>query len=85
MDISNIQSLISSWGVFLIPAVTGIIHFSKDLLPDDYKKYAPLISILTGMILSTLVLGASRTGILVGIIIGLSASGLWSTIKSPFK
>lgn len=75
---------ISSVFVFLIPVVTGLVEAVKMIgLPS---KFAPLTSILMSIGLSFLIPDiATNVAITQGIIVGLSASGLYSNLKTGFS
>jgi len=70
--------------VVLAPITTGIIQVVKQTLNID-NKYLPIISLLVGILVAVLI--ALGTGqdivqyILVGVIGGLSASGLYDQKK----
>lgn len=86
MDTNTIMDLVSSYAVIVIPIITGLIAVVKKALPETIQqKFLPLISIILGIAASFLVAGVSRDSSVMGIIMGLSASGLWSTATSPFK
>ena len=86
MDIQSLMDLVGSYSIFLIPIVLGITQVIKQFLPQAYlDKGVPLISLLTGIASSIAVIGINRQAVVIGVIIGLSASGLWSTAVSPFK
>lgn len=86
MDVQVIQDLVTSWSILLIPIVLGLTQAIKSILGESLSgKWAPVISLGSGVVLGLLVVGLDRTGAIVGIVIGLSASGLWSAAKSPFK
>ncbi|KYH34510.1 hypothetical protein CLTEP_15590 [Clostridium tepidiprofundi DSM 19306] len=68
-------------GIALIPIVTLIVNIIKKAgVPS---KFAPLVSLIIGLIFGILFLADSdvKQGILLGIIIGISASGLYSNGK----
>jgi hypothetical protein len=67
-----------------IPVVLGVVSVIKTAgLPD---RWAPSVSLILGLGTAFLVGGASiATIVLGGLIIGLSASGLYSGPKATFK
>ena len=86
MDINALVELVGQYSLILIPITLGVTEIAKRFLPDAFiTKGTPLISLVIGIISSVLIAGMNRQSILVGIIIGLSASGLWSAAVSPFK
>ena len=75
---------IEIYDVALIPATMGLVEVAKSAgLPS---KYAPVVSLIIGMALGV---GTSLDnlgkGVIVGIAIGLSASGLYSGTKALTK
>jgi hypothetical protein len=83
MDLKTITDLTESWGILLIPLVLAITSMVKGFLPDNISgKWSPVVSVLAGIAGGLLVIGVSRQGVLTGLIIGLSASGLYSGSKS---
>jgi hypothetical protein len=83
MNINVITQLATDWGILLIPLVLAITSMAKGFLPDNISgKWSPVISVLAGIAGGLLTIGVSRQGVLTGLIIGLSASGLYSGSKS---
>lgn len=75
---------IEIYDVALIPATMGLVEVAKSAgLPS---KYAPIVSLCIGMALG---IGTSLDnigkGVIVGVAIGLSASGLYSGTKALTK
>lgn len=65
-----------------VPIVIGVVSVFKGVgLPS---KWAPIISLVLGLGVSFLVGGPLLTVILAGLIVGLSASGLYSGSKATF-
>lgn len=85
MDIMILQSFIASWGAILIPVILGITEIAKGVTNNKYNRFSPAFSVVLGVLLGLLVVGFSRSGVFVGIVIGLSSSGLWSFAKMPVK
>jgi hypothetical protein len=82
MDTNTLMELVNSYAVLLIPLTLGITQIVKQFLPESLlTKWTPVVSLIIAICSAMLVVGVSKNGILVGIIIGLSASGLWSTIN----
>ena len=83
MDIKVITDLVTSWSLLLIPLTLGLTEVIKKFLPNEIiGKYAPLISLGAGLGSGLLTIGLTKEGALTGIIIGLTASGLFSGAKS---
>lgn len=71
---------ISTQFLVLIPVVLGLVQVVK--LSGLATRWAPLTSLVLGICVAALVSGLSRIGILQGVIIGLSAAGLYSGTKT---
>jgi hypothetical protein len=61
----------------LIPLVVGITGALK-LIKGFNSSYSPIVALVLGVALSALLDGGIRTIIIAGLIVGLSASGLYS-------
>lgn len=86
LELNAIQDLAISWGVLLIPMVTGLVLVCKSFMTKEaYKKRANAVSLCVGIVCSVFVLGFTRESVIVGVVIGLSASGLWSTVSNHKK
>ena len=73
------------YGVIAIPLVSGLVQMLTSCgLP---KKLAPLVSLIIGIGIGVIGFadGNVPQGIIIGCGIGLSASGFYSAVKSPFK
>lgn len=69
--------------LILVPVIVGIVEVAKKTgLPS---QYASMTAIILGVILVTILAGLSVVNAIVGIVLGLSASGLWSVGKSVIK
>lgn len=73
----------SPYAVAAIPVALGLVEVVKRL--GISGKYAPVASILIGIGLVSLTGVAWQAFIIQGIIVGLSASGLWSGTKSVIE
>ena len=49
---------------------------------ERFNRFAPLVSLAVGIFIATIFLGADKDSLLLGIVAGLSASGLFSGSKS---
>lgn len=69
--------------IILVPVVLGIVQALK--VWGMASKYAPIVSILLGVLGSIFLVGAlDKASALQGIIAGLTACGLWSGAKASF-
>ena len=83
MDIDVITKLSNDCGLLLIPLVLAITSMIKGFIPENQiARWSPVISVLAGIGGGLLTIGISKQGVLTGLIIGLSASGLYSGSKS---
>lgn len=69
--------------LYLVPLVVGLVQVAK--VAGLSSKYAPLVSVLLGVATATILSGVSAIAILGGVVLGLSASGLFSGVKSTVK
>ncbi len=66
--------------------MTGVLSvINLMLLEAIMTKYMPGIFLGVGVMFCLGLVGLTQAGVVVGIMFGLSASGLWSVVKSPFK
>lgn len=73
------------YGVALIPLIIGLVELMKWFgLP---KKVTPIASLILGLIAGIVYVNPEdlKGGVLVGLMIGLSASGLYSGTKNTFE
>lgn len=86
MDLSLLNDFINSWGALFIAINIGIIEVIKGIVPMKYEqykgRYSPLVAIVLGLIIGFTMFGFTKMGIFVGVITGLSSSGLFSGIKA---
>lgn len=67
----------------IIPIIIGIVEvFKRAGLPN---KYSPIVSLLLGVIFGILYVQPLLDGITLGLVIGLSATGLYSGSKNVFE
>jgi L-cystine uptake protein TcyP (sodium:dicarboxylate symporter family) len=67
----------------IIPIIIGIIEVVKRAgLP---VKFSPLVSVVLGVIFGIFYVQPLLDGIIVGLMVGLSATGLYSGSKNVFK
>lgn len=73
------------YDVVLIPLIVGIVEvFKRAGVP---KKFLPLISLILGILVGVIYVTDFewKQGILVGAMLGLAASGLYSSSKNTFE
>ena len=64
----------------VIPIIIGLIEVIKKVgLPN---KYAPLVSVALGLFFGFVYLDTYKEGLIVGLMVGLSATGLYSGSKN---
>lgn len=77
--------ILSAWHLALVPVVVGLVSAVKMVgLPS---KWAALVAIVLGVLLSWIIPGAATLFSVVvgGIAVGLAASGLYSGAKATFN
>lgn len=77
--------MIEVYGVALIPLIVGLVELIKWF--GFPKKLLPLASLSLGITLGMIYVNPTdiKGGILVGLMMGLSASGLYSGTKNTFE
>lgn len=73
------------FGVALVPLILGLVELCKQSgLPD---KWSPVLSVLLGLLAGMFALDVSNLyeGIVVGLALGLSATGLYSGTKNMVR
>jgi hypothetical protein len=71
---------ISAAFLFLVPVIVGLTQVAK--VSGLKSKWAPLLSIVLGMLGAFVLAGFSGGTALGGIVAGLTACGLWSGTKT---
>lgn len=66
--------------MFLVPVVVGVTHVLKGV--GISSRYTPLASLILGVVGSYIFVSQDINAISQGIVVGLTASGLWSGVKS---
>lgn len=67
----------------LIPVIVGLVEVVKGVGVDS--KYAMVISLALGVAIVGLLETFSATSVLAGVVVGLSASGLYGGTKAVLK
>ena len=82
IDLAVLQQLLTTAAI-LIPVTTGIVTVIRMALAlEDKPRFVPLISLVIGTGLGLLFIQQTALGALVGVIVGLSSSGLWEFGKT---
>ncbi|PKR83319.1 hypothetical protein [Heyndrickxia camelliae] len=76
--------MLEVYDVAIIPLILGVVElFKRAGVP---KKYSPFIAVILGLLFGIFYLGSNiKQGIIVGLMLGLSASGLYSGTKNMTK
>jgi Sec-independent protein secretion pathway component TatC len=80
--------IISASSLIVVPIIVAICQAIKLVLPENMNKWMPFISIAVGIIIGFLANhdSADLTGtILSGVMFGLTASGLYSGVKTTME
>lgn len=70
------------YGILIVPLILGLVEVAKRVgLPD---KWSPILSVVLGLLAGVLLLFPEdiRQGVVVGLALGLSATGLYSGAKN---
>ncbi len=71
------------YNLVIIPIIIGVVEVLKKAgLP---VKYSPLASLIIGFFFGIFFIEATKEGIIVGLMAGLSATGLYSGSKNLFQ
>lgn len=84
-EVKEVGLMTEVYGVALIPLIMGLVELLKWFgLP---KKLLPIVSIFLGLAAGIIYVSPQdiKGGILVGLMMGLSASGLYSGTKTTFE
>ncbi len=72
------------YDIAIIPIIIGVVEVFKRI--GLRAKYSPLLSLIFGLLFGIFYVEAPlKEGILVGLMLGLSASGLYSSTKNLFE
>jgi hypothetical protein len=83
MDVDALMQIVNANAILLIPIILGITEIVKRLLSESVAtKWAPIISLIIAIVSAVMVIGVTRQALVAGVVMGLSASGLWSSLKS---
>jgi uncharacterized membrane protein YGL010W len=76
--------MLQIYDVAIIPLILGIVElFKRAGIP---KKYSPFIAVILGLLFGIFYMATNiKEGIIVGLMLGLSASGLYSGTKNMTK
>ena len=67
----------------IVPVILGVVQVAK--IAGLPSKWAPLLSVLCGVSVALLVDGVTVESGFLGVLAGLSASGLWSGTKATMR
>lgn len=81
ISLSVFSELVTT-ALVLIPFVTGIVQLVKMTFDLKTGRFIPLISVIAGAGTSLALIQLSVTGALVGVAIGLAATGLYEVGKT---
>lgn len=76
LNIETLQGLLTT-SAFVLPLIIALVQLVKTTLPNLDKRFIPSISCLIGISAGLSLVQLSATGAAVGLILGLSATGLW--------
>lgn len=70
--------------VLLVATTTGLTEVIKRSTGIN-KRYIPLVSVVVGLIQTVLFVGTSPDALMQGVVISLTASGLYSSTKATIE
>ncbi|MDP5275262.1 hypothetical protein [Chengkuizengella axinellae] len=70
------------YDIAIVPIIVALVHLAKQI--GLSAKYQPVLSLVLGVVTGIVYVAPSdpKQAILVGIVMGLAASGLWSGAKN---
>lgn len=69
--------------IAIVPVVAGVVEVIKRSIPITVvQQAAPLMSLLLGIAIAVALGGISAESVIIGLVYGLSASGLYSQVKT---
>ncbi len=72
------------YDIAVVPLITALVQLFK--IAGLRAKYAPFLAVLLGIIFGVFYFSSTvKEGILIGLVIGLSASGLYSGSKNMME
>ncbi|MFK2824118.1 hypothetical protein QYG89_00215 [Bacillus sp. B190/17] len=72
------------YNIAIIPLVLGVVElFKRGGMP---VKYSPFVAVILGLLFGIFYIGTDiKEGIIIGLMLGLSASGLYSSSKNAME
>lgn len=72
------------YDIAVVPVITGLVQLFK--MAGLKTKYSPFLAVLLGILFGVFYFSSSiKEGVLVGLVLGLSASGLYSGSKNMME
>lgn len=81
MDYSLFQATMIS-AIWIVPIVTAVVELIKKTFGICDTRYIPIISAVVGLVAGLAIVSFSLLGGLVGLMIGLAATGLFEISKT---
>ena len=81
IDINTLKELMIT-ALWASPLVLAVVEAVKRTFPDIDKRYLPAVSALIGIVVALLVIDLSIIGAVVGLMLGLSSTGLYEIGKN---
>ena len=78
------ENLSYDFGI-LIAVTVGLVEVYKRVTPEKLHRFSPLVSLTLGIGICLLVDGVNPKGLIKGIVLGLSAVGLYSGAKNTIQ
>lgn len=82
IDINTIQELLAN-AIWLVPTITALVFVLRTALSFIPDRFVPLMSVGVGICVGILFIGMTATGVFVGLMLGLTASGAYDAVKRP--
>ena len=78
----NIDDIITN-GIIALPIIIGLVQIYKNLVPNRFWKFSPLVSILVAMVITWITKDYNvKDWLLSSFVLGLSSCGMYSSVKT---
>lgn len=82
LDLTIFQEQLGLWLPILTPIILGLTQAVKNAWKGLPAEFVPVVSCVLGVLTGLVLVGMSVTGGLVGLVVGMSAVGLWEVAKT---
>jgi len=78
----NIDEILTN-GIIALPIIIGLVQIYKNLVPEKFYKFSPLIAIMVAMIITWVTKDYGvKDWLLSSFVLGLTSCGMYSSVKT---